>query len=121
MSIGILGLAAYLVVGVLLFSRDAHQLAAPLTAAFLIPILWATAKTTEWFWRRRAAKSQPASADRYATYIAVVLFAGLIANVAANFAVGPVTNALNTFRPPISSPSPSQSPIPSPHPSATPT
>ncbi len=99
MSIGILGLAAYLVVGVLLFARDEHQVAAPLTAAFLIPTLWGTVKITDWLWRRRPAGSQPTAGERYGTYIAVVLLAGLIANIAANFAAGPVTAHSTPFSP----------------------
>jgi len=123
LSIGILGLAAYLVVGVLLFYRDSHLLAAPLTAAFLIPTLWATVKVTDWLRPKVTARSKPSTSDRYATYIAVILFAGLIANLAANFAAAPVTSALNAFQPSGASPTPSHSPSPTPiaRPSATPT
>jgi hypothetical protein len=122
LSIGILGLAAYWIVGVLLFARDTRSgVALPLTAVFLIPTLWATVKVTDMLWSRQTARSQPSTADRYATYIAVVLFAGLIANLAANFAAGPVTSALNTLQRPTTSPTPSRSPSPSPSPSPRPT
>jgi len=120
MTIGVLGLVVWLVGAWLVSARASHLgLVYALLPIFLVPTLWASGKLNNLLWLKRT--NLRGEGDRFMAYIAVVGPAFVVAYVVASLAATPVTGALNSIQPPVTSPTPSHSASPSPHPSTTPT